>query len=642
MIYIIFEILVGLCLSILVIYKMPRLQILSGKLAKMCSFIACLFYPIISIFLINYPWRDSLDFMAKRHLLLNYIIMSLIFIFLALILPRIQWSIYITFILATIMGVANTEVIAFRFYPIAPVDILSIRTAAAVAEGYNIFINNKIFITFAVMFLSIIFVGIQKEFWEDLNQRLKTKKAYAFRLPAAALVCFAAYFWIANVDFYESYWMMDYSWEPVQTYSEYGFSLSFCAELHRILPNKPKGYDKQTALDIVEAGAREFDNNHKEYKVADAKSPIVLVIMNESFTDYDMLGEFNANDEYLSFYHSLKDDPGTKEYGYLYTSTYGGGTYKSEFECLTGCSMTNISGKLPYMMFDFYNMDSLVSSFKSEGYTAVAAHPSFPTNWKRKTVYENLGFDDFLDVGDFDFDENDDPRGYLNDMDDYKRMVEEMQSHTEPLFLFNVTIQNHGGYNENELGQRAIDIDQPYNVYSDARIFAGDMQMSDQALEYLFGEIKQMDRPVTVCFYGDHQPALNEEFVNTVIASEAGSASNNSELEQRRYITPYFIWSNDYASNNTYDAPKLDSAGVNIISPTYLGVMGRYYNGNDLTDYDKYLISLRDKVAMMNIAGIYTADEGFVSIVDMDNLSDDTKKCLDDYAYVEYLKIYDK
>ncbi|MBR1572126.1 MAG: LTA synthase family protein [Lachnospiraceae bacterium] len=642
MLYIAIETIIGIVVCALIIKKCPAFTIVNRKVNNLLSVVLTVVYPLVFVFLLRYSWAEYMLLESKRHMLLNYVIAAIIIAIFMLILPKVQWGVYASFVFAAIMGLTNTEVVRFRMYPIAPVDVVSIRTAAAVAKGYNIFFTEKIGITLAVMFLAIILIGIQKSYWNDVNMFFASIKGYIFRLVLAIVVIIATITWITKVDFYERYNLTDYPWEPNQTYNENGFLASFCAQLHDMFPNKPEGYSASYTDQVIAEGVRDFDN--KGYGVEDnnSNSPVVLMIMNESFTDYSMLGDFDAANDYLSFFHSMKNNPGTLEYGYTYTSTYGGGTHKSEFEGLTECSMANVESTLPYMMFDFNDMNTVVSAFNEEGYTTIASHPAFPTNWRRNKVYTEMGFDDFLDIDDFKENWDVDSRGYLSDVADYERLIKEIETHDDPLFLFNVTMQNHGGYNMDELGDIAVDIDEQYNGYADARIFAGDMKKSDEALSYLIGEISKMDRPVVVCFFGDHQPGLNDEFVNMVIESEASTASNGAELEQKKYVTPYFIWTNQKDLAVKYQAPVLSSADVNIITPTYLGVMSRLYGGCELTDYEKYMISLRDSIPVLNTVGVYDSEAGFVSSIDIDSLSEDSQKRLNDYACAEYQRIYDK
>jgi hypothetical protein len=70
--------------------------------------------------------------------------------------------------------------------------------------------------------------------------------------------------------------------------------------------------------------------------------------------------------------------------------------------------------------------------------------------------------------------------------------------------------------------------------------------------------------------------------------------------------------------------------------------MSRYYAGCELTDYEKYMISLRDELPMINIFGAYTEQDGYISTNSFDGIREDLKKAIYDYSCVEYHNIYEK
>ncbi len=643
MCWMIIEFIIGLCLMTAVLHFFPKINWKSSLLTNSYFVLFYLITPLFSLFLLEFPWNDHLFTIRPFHIFINYLLLFLIQNIFVLLLPKAEFGIYFTLVISGIMGIANLEVISFRFYPIAPVDLLSLRTAAAVANGYNIFFSKSIFlcILFGIFFMTL--VGIHNTLWVTTHKTHFSLRIYLIRVLIAFCSLFILTAWVSKTDFYKTYKIKNYEWDPAKTYKEFGFPLSFTAQLHEAIPSKPNGYSKKKALEIIAEGKTAFDTSYPNYTYSTKENPIIITIMNESFTDYSLIGDFPANDEYLSFFHSLKSDTGTLEYGYCYTSTFGGGTYKSEFEYLTGNSMANISGTLPYMMFDFYSMDSTVKSYNQAGFTTIASHPSFPTNWRRNTVYAGMGFSDFLHLSDFSSDLSlQDSRGYMCDSADYERLLEEIHIHDEPLFLFNVTIQNHGGYSKEDLGDVAVDVGSKYNQYDDLRIFTGLMAKSDEALEEFISELQNIDRPVILCFYGDHQPSLNDKFLETLLSSENNQDVSSTELEQKRYITPYVIWSNKKNNTNTYTAPLTADGNNNIITPTYLGAMAKYYMGCPLSDYEKYLISLREKLPVLNTTGCYTIKSGFVSSSDYDYVTDENLiNTLNDYSYVEYQRIYD-
>ena len=73
------------------------------------------------------------------------------------------------------------------------------------------------------------------------------------------------------------------------------------------------------------------------------------MIMNESLTDYSVFNNFAPSEDVLTFIHSLQENTIK---GYLQTPVFGGGTCNTEYESLTGNSLTFLpGGVMPYQMY---------------------------------------------------------------------------------------------------------------------------------------------------------------------------------------------------------------------------------------------------------------------------------------------------
>lgn len=225
----------------------------------------------------------------------------------------------------------------------------------------------------------------------------------------------------------------------------------------------------------------------------------------------------------LAFLHSLKDDPHTLEFGWNYVSTRGGGTSTTEFEYLTGDSMAFTNGINPYSSFNFTDVPSMVSILKAQGYHTIAMHPENPNNWRRSLVYPNLGFDEFYSISAFE-DKERTVWNRVSDLEDYQKLIEIYEEQTGPSFIFNVTMQNHGGYDGlSELKpEEIVDVDEAYAEYPDFQMYESLVTKSDRALAYLIHYFEQVDQRVILCFFGDHQLALNGDMEWALCESGTG------------------------------------------------------------------------------------------------------------------------
>ena len=141
-------------------------------------------------------------------------------------------------------------------------------------------------------------------------------------------------------------------------------------------------------------------------------------------------------------------------------------------------------------------------------------------------------------------------RDYISDSASYKKIFELYENKREntPLFVFNVTMQNHGGYDVGGLsdelavsvplgdGSRSSELDE----------YASVIRQADRDLAYLVDRLNALDRPVVLCFFGDHQPGFSDWLFE---ATHDGAAADDLGLEavQERYTVPYLIWANDAA-----------------------------------------------------------------------------------------------
>lgn len=147
---------------------------------------------------------------------------------------------------------------------------------------------------------------------------------------------------------------------------------------------EPEGYSLEYVRQMAESVSQ------KEEKAVGLPEN-VIVVMNESFSDLSVLGDFNTSDDVLENFYN---ESGNIKRGYVYVSVYGGGTANSEFEFLTGNSVVSIpSGAVAYQMYVNKGDSSIVSQFKQQGYRTIAFHPYRKDNYNRMNVYDIYGFD---------------------------------------------------------------------------------------------------------------------------------------------------------------------------------------------------------------------------------------------------------
>ena len=104
--------------------------------------------------------------------------------------------------------------------------------------------------------------------------------------------------------------------------------------------------------------------------------------MNEAFSDLSVINEFSTNEDYMPFIHSLKENTIK---GSLYMSIFGSGTCNSEFEYLTGNSMSFLqNGIIAYTQVVKDKLPNMTYLLKEQGYKGnLALHPYLASGWNR-------------------------------------------------------------------------------------------------------------------------------------------------------------------------------------------------------------------------------------------------------------------
>ena len=342
--------------------------------------------------------------------------------------------------------------------------------------------------------------------------------------------------------------------------------------------------------------------------------------MNESFTDMQSVGDVEFTPDNLPFLHSLQES-GEVIWGTAYSSVYGGNTCNSEYEFLTGNTTAFLpTGSKPYQQYVDSDQTALPSILKSYGYRCVAVHPGNRDAWSRDTAYPYLGFDEFIDVSAFDVDRTLIHR-LTSDVSTYDQLIYEYENRQEgePLFLFGVTIQNHGGY-EDENFQTTMRVKEAAGEYPQTEQYLSLTKKSDQALEYLLDYFAQREDPVVVLFFGDHWPNLEEEYLTDLLGTDSTSLGLKDMM--REYQVPFVIWANY----------PLESQEIEAVSLNYLSGLLLRAAGLEGTDYTKFLEQLRQEVPVITAVGTMDKDGSLYAVGESTPYDD----LLNDYAVLQY------
>lgn len=491
------------------------------------------------------------------------LIWYIVFIGITLILiRRIKYSIILSFVVTYIIGLANYFVSRFRGVPILPWDIKSATTAMEVANNYSYSLS--IYTIWATIILFLFVLTALK--LDNDKIKLRTKKSVL--ILSEYIIMFILVLVVQNtVGVLGLLGGKVYAWRQNIQYRTCGTVISFMENMRFLDIQKPEGY----SVDEIEELKWRYTS--KEVTVNENRKPNIIAIMDESFSDLSVVKDLNTNEEVMPFIHSLKENTIK---GNLHVSVFGGNTCNTEFEFLTGSSMAFLpTGSVPYQQYIDKNTSSLCTTLSAQGYNCKAIHPNLAKNWSRNKVYPYIGFERFYTIDDFY-----NPqllRDYVSDKACFDKVIElfEEKEEGQPIFLFNVTMQNHGGYSDYLL-PKEITFSQAYKYWRTS-VYLNLVKKTDDAFQEFIQYFEQVEEPTLVLFFGDHQPALYDGFYDEI------NAKADQSIYKNKYVVPFVIWAN-------YDIPEEE---MNNISANYLSSYLLKTAELDMTPYQKFLLEDR-------------------------------------------------
>ena len=568
-----------------------------------------------------------------------------------------------------VYGLAAGEyfVISFRERPAMIWDVLALRTAMTVSANYRFTVTPRLVLTF----LGTLLLGIGS--WkiplrlENRKIRWKARGAWAGVTAAFSVLLYG----ILTPAFKLSVPM----WDPIISFERQGFLLSTVLSLETLFPQKPAGYETETARQLLErleeeaaagadtgtaadigttAEAKAGEKPGSETELLGRNETVVpenvICIMNESFADLRIFNglvsgnSFETDGPFLSYYDSLSENA---QKGWLYVPVFGAMTANSEYEFLTGNSCAFVpQGSIPYQFYTKPGNGSLARAFGEAGYRTAAMHPYPGYNWNRTEAYENLGFDEFLDQDYYEasgfLDEEETggsadsrmPRGYLSDVADYEALIRQVEEKEpgEKLFLFNVTMQNHGGYEvadfPADVHVTAVNGGDCLGEYPKADQYLTLMKRSDEALKMLLDYFSACSQPTLIVLFGDHEPSVETSFYEALY----GTRWSQVPGEQKRYsfVTPYLIWSN-------YER---DTGDLGDMSAFMLGGQVLRAAGMEAGGFGYAVERLRGEYPMVHSMGLLTRDGQFLDVLETGTL--DLSQTVKEYHMLQYYRMFEE
>lgn len=578
--------------------------------------------PIISFYLMEAFEHNALAEVRQEAQWFNILIFELLAWTLYLLIGRMTTALRIELALALAFGLTNHYVMAFRSTPFVPWDLLSVRTAASVAQNYDFTPTPRMIVVTVLFVLLMVAVRVLRKV-----PRIKLP----IRLGSAVLCGLALCLFVNTLQqetFQNKHYLYPFLFTPAYMTKVNGMAVTFAMDLAYVAVDKPEGYSAEEAQKTLEQYGNtdnvfaddEENTNDSKNRGEDANNkdlPNIIVIMDEAFSDLAVVGDLETNEDYMPFMHKMQQGADHTITGYAQVSVCGGNTANSEFEFLTGNTMSFLpSGSIPYQQYITRDTPSLASYLASLGYETYAQHPYYASGWNREKVYPLLGFEhlNFID----DYANKTYVRKYVSDDADMQHIIDtyENKEDGKPAFIFNVTMQNHGGYTD-AFSDLSEDVHATnYNSEVLDR-YLSLIRLTDQSLEKLVDYFSNVDEKTVIVFFGDHQPS------DTVAAQVQDSMllpgeSVPDEQLRKRYLVPYLVWAN-------YD---IDGATQQNTSLNYLSAEVLKAAGVPTDAYQNFLLDLQKSYPVMSAAGRTDA-------------SDADENMLNTYKKLQYYNLFE-
>ena len=592
----------GICLLIglvivLILFGLPLPEGILSVAGRILFYLA----PIFTFWMVE-RFTDNLIYkLHPGEFLFNVVLYYMFFGLLYLIFISRRLSVSLGMIFWYVLGITNYFVLNFKGAPIVPSDLMSAGTALSVSANYNysvqpVFVWNGLLI---LLYLTLLF-----------RCPVKQKTGWRWRLVYLLLIALMSAGiggLVVQQKLLKSVGIKNNVWDQKKGYAKNGFFFGFVLNMNSLIQEKPGDYSRQAAEDLAEHYEEIYANEEPSsekgsLETPDGSKPNIIAIMNEAFSDLSVVNSFATNEDYMPFIHSMEEDTIK---GNLYMSIFGSGTCNSEFEFLTGDTVGFLqNGIIAYTQVVRDTLPNMTYLLKEQGYGGnLALHPYLASGWNRISVYEKMGFEHFYSEEDFT-----DPimyRKYISDQSDFEKITELYEDYEKdkegdaPFYLFNVTMQNHGGFDKTYSNFTNDIVITDMHATEAANQYLSLVRKTDQAFEYLVDYFSKVEEPTILIMFGDHQPSVGSDFYDSLYGASSLNLSQEELL--KKYQVPFIIWAN-------YD---IEETEIDKMSANYLSSYVMTEAGLETSPYQKFLLDLYEKLPVINAMGAIDAEGNY-------------------------------
>lgn len=598
----------------------------------------------------------------KNICLVSFVGLALIYLALIFVTNRFWIATLIFGVAITAFGVANSIKVQLRNEPIIPADLTFISGGdtgsimSFVPESSRAFVDSaiKFVICFAIIALILFVLDRRRRFihcsWRHPIANVKNIVGNVFRVLAAVLsVAFLTSYAVGlgtpGSEIYK--WAEDNGyvpqlWNALSDAQANGPATTFLSLSKVKAMDKPSDYSRKTMEALAQKYAKEAEsiNQTRQNELTDNT---VIMILSESFSDPTRVPGITLTTDPIPNIRNIKN---TTTSGLMLSPGYGGGTANIEYQALTGMNLANFNDSLivPYQQLvpnqsDPYSFNQIwTQKYGTKGSTAV--HPFQQSMYLRNINYKKFGFSYLYTLDSkipLKHTNHIDRSPYVSDSEAYQSvldLLDQQKDSKSSQFLQLVTMQNHMPYGDFYDNNEFVEADtseglsdsEKYNIDT----YTKGINWTDQETADFLAQLDQMEKPITVIFYGDHLPGI--------YATADEDKNNKTVLHE----TDYFIWSNSASASH---GAKVDSSTTAYTSSNYFMSLAAEHMNAKVSPYLAMLTDLKQQIPSMSrvIDSNGGIGQGKATYLDQNGnrvkytkMSHKARKLLEDYKLVQY------
>lgn len=300
--------------------------------------------------------------------------------------------------------------------------------------------------------------------------------------------------------------------------------------------------------------------------------PDIFLILEESTFDATLIRGCAPSACDNAMLHPLAAAQRTQQ-GPLLVHSTGGGTWLSEFALMSGFDWRVFGRGGAYAPVSLAPRlhDTLPERLRTLGYRTIAVYPTDGNFLSAQSAYGYYGFDEFYAARDLNL-PDDWHEVYDHVVFDKALALAQRTDDPRPVFLFVLTIRNHGPHGERNVQIPAAFRDSATRHSVELADYLARMRDSSVDFAHLANQWLKSSRPRIIGWFGDHQPEAAWDFTQRPERLQRDRIATNVTEKQFPYLTQYQLSANFGERHQAVSRDALDISYLGALLLSFAGL----------------------------------------------------------------------